>query len=212
MKSREQLLAEVNKEREENLNRGHHKFRGPGVFDFIWNYSNMMQFQLYDLLAMFQKKYSKDGEPINIYIPGIKNIVILSDPYDIQEFVKLESSKKTKKGFTVNFVQKYLLGQGFAVLDTNKKYKILHKFMSPYFAKNYLKQSRSKIREISQEMLTHFHLYKNAGKLIDLEQKMLTFSMLVISRTMLNYPMDLDEADHINKHLNVILNFAQENK
>ncbi|MFP6871751.1 MAG: hypothetical protein VCE91_20915, partial [Nitrospinota bacterium] len=67
-------------------------------------------------------------------IPGIQNIVIISDPYDIVEVTKLEAKGLLRKGFTINYIRRYLLRGGVAALESDdSSYKVLHKMISPHF-------------------------------------------------------------------------------
>ena len=59
--------------------------------------------------------------------------MVLSHPQDIADIGKADSQGKMAKGFVIYFIKTFLLGNGFAALDTTEQYRELRRLMYPFF-------------------------------------------------------------------------------
>ena len=182
---------------------------GPGLIDTLWNKLPLLASSPKEFMETIWTQYeSEEGLPINIYIPGLKNIYFIYHPKDIAELRILENKHLVKKGFTVHYIKKYLLGEAFATKETGESYHHLHKLFLPHFQpKNLLTFGE----EIHDQAIIFFEFLKNNTKednIIDLQEYIKSFSMSVISKTMLNYNLNFADGLLLYKEIKKITEFV----
>lgn len=167
--------------------------------------------------VVFEKyfnQFGKKGDPVNIWIPFMKNIYIFSHPKDLKEIFEQEKEGKLIKGSIINDVQRYLLGDGVASIEpsySERNSTIYHQLLplyAEYFYPAKFALYRVIIENWSREFLDHMDKEIQKGQ-IDIEKLSLNFTMGIICRTMFGYPIMPDESDKIGEHLTVILNHIQ---
>ena len=179
--------------------------KGPSLLQVFSKYIPLLKSDLYSALEEIRQDFSSEGELVNIHIPGIQNIFIVSDPYDIVEITKLESKGALKKGFTINFIQRYLLGNGVAALESDHfNYKKLHSLIAPHFAKKEMSHLFEENKSWSLEFLESL----GSKEFVDLEVELRIFAMGGISRAILDDPLSYQEACFLNESLHTIVNYT----
>lgn len=186
----------------------------PSYWSLYTNDIFTLQTRPFDVFEKYFNAYGKKGDPINIWIPFVKNIIIFSHPDDLKEIFKLEQQGKLIKGSIIRDVQQYLLGDGVASIEPSASehnkdvYQRLLRLYFEFFNPKQIKVHEQIITQWANEFLDYVES-SIAKKTIDFEELSLNFTMGVICRTMFGYPITPDESQQIGKHLNTILNFIQ---
>jgi cytochrome P450 len=183
------------------------KMPGPGLWNFLFNYSHLFVSDTYKAIDKLYLEHGGSGDPVNIYIPGIRNIVFVYDPEDISTLSKEEKNNRLKKGYTIDFVQKYLLGKGFAGLEQGEEYKNLHKYMLPFFARKKISDSYSIIKTKIRELFEKEILEKQDGEIVDIQEIFKSLSMSIILKTMMNFDISFNQGLELNKKIDFILEY-----
>lgn len=182
---------------------------GPGLIDTLWNKVPLMTSDPKLLIETLWTQYnSKDGRPINIYVPGLKNIYFIYHPKDIADLRALENKDLIKKGFTVHYIKKYLLGEAFATQETGEMYHKLHKLFMPHFQSKHISSFDQDILGQSLEFFEFLKKESEDDKTLDIQEYIKSFSMSVISKTMLNYDLRFDDGLSLYQTIKKITEFV----
>jgi cytochrome P450 len=183
-------------------------FPGPNLKDTLLKFTPLMQSDPRQALESLWEQYqTPEGLPIHINFPGLYNIFFVYHPKDIVEIRKSENENILKKGYTINYIKKYLLGEAMAAQETNEKYTQLHRlFFSSFTLKNIMKNNTT-ISRIANDFFVFLKQKSYTNKKLDLQSHIKSFSMSVISKTMLNFDLNFDEGIRINKSINNIVDF-----
>ncbi len=173
----------------------------------LFTYVPLLTKNVYEALKEAEQEFGSSSAPIQIRIPGFKNIIIFSDPQHITEIVKHESNGNLVKGYTINYIKKYLLGEGFAALEMdNQIYKNLHKLFSPFFSSRHIANHFSLNRKWSEDFIDS--LKDRDDQVINLENQIRIFAMGAISRSFLEYEISYDLSKKMNDCINRIVEYT----
>jgi cytochrome P450 len=168
----------------------------------FWN--NM--FDPYRLFKSMFDRYGEAGKPIYFYMPSMGNTLLVYDPVSLQQINKLETKGGIlKKGFSVRFISRRLLGSGFAVLEEGDLYSQVHRIMKPQFIQKKIESHLADTQEWVQAFFSHLKNCEKKQEVLDLEEEMLTFAMGGISRSMLGFPLEIEKAKELSRALSRLL-------
>ena len=135
--------------------------------------------------------------------------MVLSHPQDIADIGKADSQGKMAKGFVIYFIKTFLLGNGFAALDTTEQYRELRRLMYPFFSPAKLAELRQSMVDLSKRTIERLTNIEGATE-YDWQREMTFFSMSVITHCMLGYEIHPDEAARYSTILSEVARYVNQ--